>query len=138
MPDSVEEQITCATYTHARRHPMVIGQIGGWTPPFQLSIPQIAVLFGVVWFEYQTWGLWLGYLPSSLAMLIAAALPLVLAWAVRQARIEGRSLPRTAVAWVSLVSGPRTGRVGGRPYRVARAAPLGRSCVSVAPGDDRR
>lgn len=138
MSDPDTGQITCATYTHARRHPMVIGQIGGWTPPFQLSVTQILVLLVVVWMEYQTWSLWLGYLPPALALGVAAALPCVLVWGVRRARIEGRSLPRTVVGWISLQSAPRPGRVGGRSYRSARAAAMGRACMFVAPGDPSR
>lgn len=134
VADADTQQITCATYTHARRHPMVIGQIGGWTPPFQLSVPQILVLLVVVWLEYQTWGLWLGHLPPALAMGLAAALPCALAWAVRRARIEGRGLFSAALGWLSLLAVPRFGRVGGQSYRSARAAPLGRTCVFVAPG----
>lgn len=128
------EPIVCATYTHARRHPMVLGQIGGWTPPFQLSITQIAVLLGVLLVEFQTWSFWARFLPGGLALVIAFVLPCLLAWAARRARLEGRSLVRTALGWLTFLSMPRTGRVGGRPYRSARAAPLGRSTVFVRPG----
>jgi hypothetical protein len=138
MPDLDDDHITCATYTHARRHPMVIGQIGGWTPPFQLSVTQIAVLIVAIWLEYQTWPYWLGYLPPPVALLLAAVIPSVLTWGVRRARIEGRSLPRTALGWISLLSVPRPGKVGGRAYRGARAAPMGRAAVLVARGEVRQ
>lgn len=137
MSDDEVQQVTCATYTHARRHPMVIGQIGGWTPPFQLSLHQIAVLMVVLWFEYQTWGLWLGHLPVAVSMTLAVTLPCVLAWAVRRARIEGRSLFKTVLGWITLLSGPKGGKVGGISNRPANAAPLGRDAVYVIPGGRR-
>jgi hypothetical protein len=37
-----DDEIICATYTHARRHPMVLGNIGGWTPPWQLKLVDVA------------------------------------------------------------------------------------------------
>ena len=43
-----DQSIQCATYTHARRHPMVLGSIGGWSPPFQLTMTQLGVLLASV------------------------------------------------------------------------------------------
>lgn len=137
MSEGPREHIVCATYTHARRHPMVLGNIAGWTPPFQLSLPQLAVLVVVFLLEMQTWNTWAPLLPRTSAMIIAVGLPCALAWAVRRARVEGRSLLRTGLGWLMLLSTPSAGRVGGRPYRLARAARLGRAQVYVAPGDER-
>jgi len=117
--DEQPHQLNCATYTHARRHPMVIGQIGGWTPPFQLTMPQVAVLLVGLLIEVKTWQWWLGYLPSAMAVVVALVLPVLLAWVVRRARFEGRSIGR------------------GRPNNPARAVALGRHSVFVAYGDDR-
>lgn len=127
-------RLSCATYTHARRHPMVIGQIGGWTPPFQLSLTQIAVLLVTVVAEAQTWRWWGAHLPPVPAVAVAVGLPCLLTWIVRRGRLEGRSVPRTLVGWLNLLSRPRDGRVGGRPNRPARPPLVAPVRVFVAPG----
>jgi hypothetical protein len=118
-------QITCATYTHARRHPMVLGHIAGWTPPFQLSVTQILAIVAIFWIEMWTWHWWGGLLPRIPGVMIAIIIPCLVAWVVRRTRIEGRSLPRAAVGWLSLLWAPRQGRVSGRPHRELRAARVG-------------
>jgi len=112
--------IACASYTHARRHPIVLGRIGGWAPPFQLSIAQIVVLgvsfAAMTW----TWSAWAPFLPDTVAMVVAAGVPVSAAWALRRVRIEGRSLPRAALGYVVSWSQPAGGTVAGRPYRPGR------------------
>jgi hypothetical protein len=135
MGDEPGGRIACATYTHARRHPMVIGQIGGWTPPFQLSLAQIVVLLATVVVEAQTWRWWGVHLPRFVSMVVAAGVPCLLTWLVRRGRLEGRSLARTALGWLALLGRPRNGRVGGRPHRPVRAPLVGPARVFVAPGD---
>lgn len=109
--------IACASYTHARRHPMVLGRIGGWAPPFQLSVAQIVVL--VVSFAAMTWSwsAWAPFLPDTVAMMVAAGVPVGAAWALRRVRIEGRSLPRAGLGYLALWCQPAGGVVAGRPYR---------------------
>jgi hypothetical protein len=128
-----DSQIVCATYTHARRHPMVLGHIGGWTPPVQLSIPQVVVLIAGAWIETATWRWWGVHLPRSVAVLVAIAVPFVAAWSVRRVRVEGRSLARAALGWASWLSSIGPGRVGGRPCRPGREVALDRCEVYVAP-----
>ncbi|MGH9214304.1 MAG: TcpE family conjugal transfer membrane protein [Acidimicrobiales bacterium] len=136
MIDEPDAEIVCATYTHARRHPMVMGQIGGWTPPFQLTLTQLAVLVITFIVETQTWRWWGQMLPRLVGIVVALGLPCVLAWVVRRTRLEGRSLVRYAVGWVTLISTPHGGRVGGRAYRPVRQWwPVG-GHVYVAPGED--
>jgi hypothetical protein len=134
MTDDQTERIGCATYTHARRHPMVIGQIGGWTPPFQLSPAQIVVLLVSVVGISQTWRWWGPHLPGALGVLVAIGLPVALTWLVRRGRLEGRSLVRTAVGWLVLSTRPRRGRAAGRAYRPARPRLLRGAPVFVAGG----
>ena len=119
--------ITCATYTHARRHPMVLGRIAGWAPPFQLTISQLMVLlvtfFSLIW----SWDVWGPLLPGSTGMFVVLGVPAAAAWAVRRARIEGRSLPRAAIGVVQLLASPRHGVLHGKPVRQHRPqATLGR------------
>jgi hypothetical protein len=138
VTDDRVEPLTCATYTHARRHPMVLGQIGGWTPPFQLTLPQVGVLIVGYVLELQTWRWWGPYLPRVAAIGVAVGLPCVLAFAARRARVEGRSLPRTVVGWLMLMWVPRGGQAVGRAQRpshpVAAAWPIFLGETLGAPG----
>ena len=92
---------------------MVLGRIGGWTPPFQLSLTQIGVLLVSFYAMVKTWQFWAPALPSSLALIIGAGVPIGLTWAVRRVRVEGRSpapgRARVAVAVVGPVEGPAAG-----------------------------
>ena len=87
MSDELDAEIVCATYTHARRHPMVMGQIGGWTPPFQLTLTQLAVLIVSFVIETQTWQYWGRFFPRMAGVVLALGLPCLLAWIVRRTRI---------------------------------------------------
>jgi hypothetical protein len=132
-PVDDDDQVLCATYTHARRHPMVLGHIGGWTPPVQLSIPQIAVLIAASWIETLTWRWWGAHLPLSIAVLVAIGVPILAAWMARRVRVEGRSLARAGLGWLTWLSLTGHGRVGGRPRVRGRAVALDRCQVYVAP-----
>lgn len=130
--DDDDGRIACATYTHARRHPMVLGKIGDWTPPFQLTMAQVGVLLGVLFVEVQTWRFWGQVLPPEVGLFVFIAVPAALAWVVRRARVEGRSLLRAVAGWLAYLARPRDGRVGGRANRRARPAQLGMYRVYVA------
>jgi conjugation transfer TcpE-like protein len=135
--DDVDVGIVCATYTHARRHPMVIGKIGGWTPPFQLTLTQVGILLATYLVEIKTWQVWGAALPRGLTIAVALVVPCVLAWMARRARIEGRSLPRAVVGIGRLLFAPRAGRLRGRSYRPARPGSPGRHPVVVQAGSGR-
>lgn len=122
MPEDAADLVRCASYTHARRHPMVLGQIAGWTPPFQLTVTQIVVLLGTFVALTWSWSLWARFLPSTLALLVAAGVPAGAAWAVRRVRIEGRSLARAALGYLGLWCAPKGGVAAGRPQRPQRGA----------------
>ena len=128
-----DDHIVCASYTHARRHPMVLGRIAGWTPPFQLTVTQIGVLLAGFALVTWTWRWWGPVLPDTTALLVAVGTPVGAAWAVRRVRVEGRSLPRAALGWVLLLCGSSTGTVGGRPARDGRRRTTA-ARVWVAPG----
>jgi hypothetical protein len=135
MTDEPDESMVCATYTHARRHPMVLGQIGGWTPPFQLTVTQVVVVVITFVIEVRTWPLWGSHLPRLAALVLLVAVPCTLGWVVRRTRMEGRSLPRVGLGWLLLFAMPRGGRVGGRAYRATRPGSPFRSAIFVAAGE---
>ncbi len=132
MGDDGLEAIPCRSYTYARRHPAVIGKIGGWTLPSPVSPAQLGVLVGSFVLAVQTRRLW-AHLPPVMNLVVIAGLPLALAWAVRHLRMEGRSPVRMAAGLVSLLSAPPGGTRQGRPLRPKR--PVGcRGRVLVDPG----
>lgn len=55
---SDDTTIACASYTHARRHPMVLGHIAGWAPPFQLTITQVLVALTTFMLLTWSWQVW--------------------------------------------------------------------------------
>lgn len=134
MDERDDGRLVCATYTHARRHPMVMGKIGDWTPPFQFTLSQLAVFFVVLFLLVQTWSIWGEWVPTTVGAFVVLAVPVGCAWAVRRARWEGRSLPRAVFGWLTYLSRPRLGRAGGRSYRPSQAKALHGSRILVAPG----
>ncbi len=112
--------LTCRTYTHARRFPLVIGKIGGYALPTPLTPAQVVVLIGVTTAEISTRHLW-AHLPGGLDLIAAMILPVALAWAVRHATVEGRTPLRYALGVMTYLTRPRRGLRGGRPVGVTRA-----------------
>lgn len=115
MSDPAATPVACASYTYARRHPKVLGRIGGWAPPVQLSFVQLGTLAVSLILLTMTWGVWAPVLPPSIRLLVITAVPSGSCWAVRRSRLEGRSLVRTAVGVLTLACQPRHGSVHGRP-----------------------
>lgn len=126
--------IACASYTHARRHPMVLGKIGGWSPPVQLSIAQVAVLvsgYGVLLWSWRLWAVG----PGSFNALFFAVAPWAPTWALRAVRIEGRDPVRTALGLLAYASSSRRGVCLGRPVPAQRRRRWGgRMLVSTGRG----
>jgi hypothetical protein len=109
-------------YTRARRFPWVIGQIQGWTIPFgPYTATQLGVLLGGLWLVVQTFGVWSQLGPFSLLVL---AMPPLATWAVRHARIDGRSPFRAACGLALLLAEPGCGRIHGRLARPPRPVML--------------
>ena len=134
MSEDRAEPIVCASYTHARRHPMVLGSIGGWSPPFQLTMTQLGVLLASALVVNKSWHLWGPLFPPIVSVLLALAVPTGAAWAARRAKIEGRSPGRAALGWVMLMCAPQSGSVGGRPASEPKAAHLAMGATWVASG----
>ena len=131
------EVVACASYTFARRHPKVLGRIGGWAPPVQLSFVQLgtfaAAICGLVW----SWDWWAPWLPPLARLLVVAGVPSVLCWAVRRSRLEGRSLVRTGLGFVTLACQPRTGTLAGRPAPSGWCVDWSRHRAWIQPEADR-
>ena len=111
---------------------MVLGKIGGWSPPIQLSIAQIIVLVAGYVLAVWGWDLW-AHGPAPLNLAIAAGGPWLPAWALRAVRVEGRDVMRTGLGILAYASAPRRGSYRGRPCPSERASHQ-RTSIFVARG----
>lgn len=125
--------VVCATYTFARRHPKVLGRIGGWAPPVQLSFVQLGTFAATITILVWSWGLWAPWLPPLARLLVVAGVPSVLCWAVRRSRVEGRSLVRAGLGFVTLACQPRGGTLAGRPAPSQRCVDWSRHRAWIQP-----
>ena len=109
------------SYTHALRHPIVIGRVAGWRLPWALSATQLGVIAGATGLLLSTRPLWahLGGVGNLAVFCLAVG---GAGWAVRHWRIEGRSPLRVAagVITVALAPGCRRGIRNGVPVRRSR------------------
>jgi hypothetical protein len=117
---------------------MVLGSIGGWSPPFQVTMTQLGVLLTSVLVINKSWYLWGPLFPPIVSVLIALAVPSLAAWAARRVKVEGRSPGRAALGWLSLMCATHDGTVGGRPAREPGAVSFGAGRTWLAPAAGER
>lgn len=110
--------IPCRVYTHARRHPVVIGNIQGLRIP-PVTPAQLLVGVGSLVLLTLTAPIWavFGGVINSVVML---GIPLGLAFAARALRVEGRAPWRAGLGWFMLAVAPRRGVRLGKPEKVSR------------------
>lgn len=106
--------VTCHSFTHARRYPLVIGKIGGFPLPSPLSPAQVAALLGSFFFLLTTRGWWGLLTPGIVDAVVLIAAPGWVAWAVRHLRMEGRSPLKMLGGILALACAPPCGVVRGR------------------------
>lgn len=127
--------VACRVYTHARRHPMVIGNIQGLrippVTPAQLLIGVGSLVLLTV--SYRVWA----HFGTAVNSLIMLGIPLGLAFAARALRVEGRAPWRAGIGWLMLVAAPRRGLRLGKPERVSRLTRSYRPKVWIAEVDYR-
>ena len=112
--DDVATSVTCHSYTHARKYPLVIGKIGGFALPTPLSPSQIGMLLGSFFLLLATRRWWGMFTPGLFDVLVLVLVPGGLTWAVRHLRMEGRSPIKMLIGLVTLATSPRHGTVRGR------------------------
>lgn len=112
--------LPCRVYTHARRHPVVIGNIQGLRIP-PVTPAQLFVGIGSLAVLLLTQPLWSRF-GGALNSLVLFGVPLGLAFAARALRIEGRAPWRAGLGWLMLMFTPRAGTRLGRPERAERTA----------------
>lgn len=102
------------TYTKGRRQPYLIRKWPGsnWALPLgPYTITQLVVFVGTVYLLIAYREVWAHFGPMNLV--IGVGVPLLLTYATRHTRIEGRDPLRAGVALVSLLLQPRAGYLGG-------------------------
>lgn len=114
VPDD-DLTLDCRVYTHARRHPIIIGNIQGLRIP-PVTPAQLLVGVGSLVLLVVTQPVW-AHFGGAVNGLIMIATPLGLAFAARALRVEGRAPWRAAMGWFTLVTAPRAGKRLGRVER---------------------
>jgi hypothetical protein len=114
-PADDDLHIDCRVYTHARRHPIVIGNIQGLKIP-PVTPAQLVVGVGSLLFLVASQPIW-AHFGAALNGLLMIAVPLGLAFAARALRVEGRAPWRAGLGWFMLVASPRRGKRLGKPER---------------------
>jgi hypothetical protein len=117
MEQNREEDLVlaCRVYTHARRHPVVIGNIQGLRIP-PVTPAQLLVGVGSLVLLTGTAPIW-AHFGGAVNSLVMIGVPLGLAFAARALRVEGRAPWRAAFGWIMLVVAPRRGTRLGKPER---------------------
>jgi hypothetical protein len=117
--DPADEVIECQTYTHARRFPLVVGQIGGYYLPVPWTPAQLVVGIGTLVLLLWSRRAW-AHFGAVGNVMVVLSLPLTLAWLVRHLRIEGRSTARAIAGFLRYLTRSRTGKLHGRPVMPRR------------------
>jgi hypothetical protein len=119
-PAPADEVIECQTYTHARRFPLVVGQIAGYYLPVPWTPAQLVTALGTLVLLLWSRRAW-GHFGAIGNVMILLGAPLTLSWLVRHLRIEGRNTTRAVAGFVRYLTRSRSGKLHGRPVMRARA-----------------
>lgn len=108
------EGIICRTYTAFRRHEKVVGVIAGNVMPATSTTTQMVVVLVSALLLVKTRGVWGGFVPIPLQVLLVVGVPIAGWFAVKYWHPEGRSPGKAAIGALAYVSRPRLGSANGR------------------------
>lgn len=124
------------SYTHALRHPVIIGHVAGWRLPWAVSATQLGAIAATAAVLLGSRPVWAHF--GGIGNLVVFCLVVAAAgWAVRFWRVEGRTPVRFAAAWLTVRLGSARGVCNGRPVRAIRpvhGSPVGVPVVEVQDG----
>ncbi|MFE7393770.1 hypothetical protein [Streptomyces sp. NPDC057582] len=125
-------------YTKARRAPLVHGVIrdvnggrGIRLPGGPYTLTQLAAIVGTFVALILTRAIWDGH--GLMDVVVLLGLPFAAAFLLRHLHIDGRNPLAAMVSVTSMVTGPRWGRLHGRPFRPAR--PVGGDTLITVAAD---
>ena len=119
---SMDEVIHFQSYTHALRHPIIIGRIAGWRLPWALSVTQLGAVGATAVALLATRPVW-AHLGGVGNLVLFSVIVGGAGWAARHWRIEGRSPIAAAAGILSMALLPaRRSTRNGRPVRTSRPA----------------
>ncbi|OEJ21731.1 hypothetical protein AS594_39070 [Streptomyces agglomeratus] len=111
-------------YTKARRTPLVVGSVPGGAgrslrlPGGPYTLTQLAAIVGMFVALILCRSLWGGHGLMDVVVLVGC--PFGAAFALRHLHIDGRNPAAAAASVAVMITGPRWGRLHGRPYRPTR------------------
>ncbi len=118
----VGPEIECWSYTHARRHPSVLGKVGGANLPFgpysPAQIVTFMVLFALLLMTKGTWGHVIhgGVMRTGVLIFVPGGAM----WFVRNVKVEGRSPFRFLIGFIQSWIAPRHGLCRGKRMKRRR------------------
>ncbi|MER7111153.1 hypothetical protein [Streptomyces sp. NPDC000229] len=119
-----DDELIGRCYTKARRTPLVVGSVPGGAGrslrlpggPYTLTqLAAIVVTFVVLILTRPLWG---GH--GLMDAVVLLGLPFGAAFGLRHLHIDGRNPAAAAASVAIMLTGPRWGRLHGRPYKPAR------------------
>jgi len=132
---AVGEVIHFQSYTHALRHPIIIGRVAGWRLPWALSVTQLGAVGATAVVLLATRPVW-AHLGGVGNLVLFSLIVGGAGWAARHWRIEGRSPIAAAAGIISVALLPaRRSTSNGRPVRAPRPV-RGSAPVTVSSGSD--
>jgi hypothetical protein len=131
------EGIECRCYTLPHRHPLMLGKLPGFRLPFMVTVTQFG-LFSVgaplLFFSRGLWGVLVGRAgPPELVVIVG--LPALAAWALRFARMEGRSPLAMALGLVSFAFVRASGMARTQAVARRRHERCGPVCALAGPAE---
>lgn len=119
------------SYTHARRHPAVLGKVGGTVLPFGPYSTEQLVAGGAVFvltlLTRPVWSLMFGGSFGTLLMFVGA--PGATMWAARNLRPERRSPLRAGIGLAKALAAPSGGMTRNRPQTTPRPRRLAQTIL---------
>ncbi|MGW0647292.1 hypothetical protein ACWD4T_00555 [Streptomyces umbrinus] len=121
----VDDELIGRCYTKSRRAPLVHGVVRGVNGGHNFRLPfgpytvtQLVTVVGSVGLLILTRPLWGGH--GMADALVLVVVPVAAALALRHLNIDGRNPAAAAASVAVMLTGPRWGRIHGRPLRPAR------------------
>lgn len=123
-PAGDSDELIGRCYTKARRTPLVVGSVPGGAgrslrlPGGPYTLTQLTAIVASFLLLILTRAVWGGHGLLDVVVLLGA--PVGAAFALRHLHIDGRNPAAAAASAFAMLTGPRWGRLHGRPYKPAR------------------